>query len=240
MKPLHTRNPSAPEATRKSQRPQEDLTDWYPEPHPYMLLTLVEALPSVPPMFHQELIQYTERTFKENRDDDWDHGVMPSSVHLKPKDAPEEEVDSGLVVWAAGNTLRKLARDLMGGVREQITSRYWAVPSIFAIGDCTSTSYAPTAQVASLQGAYLTPMLQVDAVFDLMQPTRSPPINSPPPFPPSLPSISLYFIRSFLSSLSLGPPLLGRQDNAHNISLIPSTITHILHVSRFLHPILDV
>jgi NADH:ubiquinone reductase (non-electrogenic) len=26
---------------------------------------------------------------------------------------------------------------------------------IFAIGDCTSTSYAPTAQVASQQGAYL-------------------------------------------------------------------------------------
>jgi NADH:ubiquinone reductase (non-electrogenic) len=27
--------------------------------------------------------------------------------------------------------------------------------SIFAIGDCTATSYAPTAQVASQQGAYL-------------------------------------------------------------------------------------
>lgn len=27
--------------------------------------------------------------------------------------------------------------------------------SIFALGDCTSSSYAPTAQVASQQGAYL-------------------------------------------------------------------------------------
>ena len=26
---------------------------------------------------------------------------------------------------------------------------------IFAIGDCTATSYAPTAQVASQEGAYL-------------------------------------------------------------------------------------
>ncbi|KIJ58141.1 hypothetical protein HYDPIDRAFT_119919 [Hydnomerulius pinastri MD-312] len=111
MKPHHTRNPSAPEATRKSQRPQEDLTNWYPELHHYMRLTLVEALPSVPPMFHKELMQYTERTFKENRDDDWDH------------DAPEEEVDCGLVVWATGNTLRKLARDLMGGVGEQVNKR---------------------------------------------------------------------------------------------------------------------
>jgi NADH:ubiquinone reductase (non-electrogenic) len=31
--------------------------------------------------------------------------------------------------------------------------------SIFAIGDCTATSYAPTAQVASQQGAYLARML---------------------------------------------------------------------------------
>ena len=32
-----------------------------------MRLTLVEALPSVLPMFSKELIQYTERTFKESR-----------------------------------------------------------------------------------------------------------------------------------------------------------------------------
>lgn len=31
--------------------------------------------------------------------------------------------------------------------------------SIFAIGDCAATSYAPTAQVASQQGAYLARML---------------------------------------------------------------------------------
>lgn len=31
--------------------------------------------------------------------------------------------------------------------------------SIFAIGDCTATSYAPTAQVASQQGAYLARLL---------------------------------------------------------------------------------
>ena len=31
--------------------------------------------------------------------------------------------------------------------------------SIFAIGDCTATSYAPTAQVASQEGAYLARVL---------------------------------------------------------------------------------
>jgi len=34
-----------------------------------------------------------------------------------------------------------------------------AQDSIFAIGDCTATSYAPTAQVASQQGAYLARVL---------------------------------------------------------------------------------
>ena len=34
-----------------------------------------------------------------------------------------------------------------------------ASDSIFAIGDCTATSYAPTAQVASQQGAYLARVL---------------------------------------------------------------------------------
>ncbi len=32
--------------------------------------------------------------------------------------------------------------------------------TIFAVGDCTSTQYAPTAQVASQQGAYLARMLK--------------------------------------------------------------------------------
>jgi NADH:ubiquinone reductase (non-electrogenic) len=37
---------------------------------------------------------------------------------------------------------------------------------IFAIGDCTATSYAPTAQVASQQGGYLARMLHQMAKQD--------------------------------------------------------------------------
>lgn len=42
-------------------------------------------------------------------------------------------------------------------------------PSIFAIGDCTSTSYAPTAQVASQQGAYLARMFKLIAKQDVLE-----------------------------------------------------------------------
>lgn len=41
--------------------------------------------------------------------------------------------------------------------------------SIFAIGDCTATSYAPTAQVASQQGAYLARILAQMAKKDILE-----------------------------------------------------------------------
>lgn len=41
--------------------------------------------------------------------------------------------------------------------------------SIFAIGDCTATSYAPTAQVASQQGAYLARILAHMAKKDVLE-----------------------------------------------------------------------
>lgn len=41
--------------------------------------------------------------------------------------------------------------------------------NIFAIGDCTATSYAPTAQVASQEGAYLARVLQQIAKKDELE-----------------------------------------------------------------------
>lgn len=40
---------------------------------------------------------------------------------------------------------------------------------IFAIGDCTASSYAPTAQVASQQGAYLSRVFKLLAKKDKME-----------------------------------------------------------------------
>ncbi|KIK95023.1 hypothetical protein PAXRUDRAFT_11705 [Paxillus rubicundulus Ve08.2h10] len=162
---------------------EEDLKSWYPELHPYMRLTLVEALPGVLPTFSKELIAYTERTFKESRIDiqtaTMVKGIKPTSVLLKPKDAAEQEVDCGLVVWAAGNTSRQVTKDLMAKLPEEQSNkrgilidnhlRMLGAPSIFAIGDCTSTSYAPTAQVASQQGAYLARMFKLIARRDALE-----------------------------------------------------------------------
>ncbi len=46
---------------------QDDLKSWYPELAGKVRITLVEALPSVLPMFSKQLIDYTESTFKESK-----------------------------------------------------------------------------------------------------------------------------------------------------------------------------
>jgi NADH:ubiquinone reductase (non-electrogenic) len=111
--------------------------------------------------------------------------VKEKSVILQMPDKSIKEVPCGMVVWAAvspilsslpscdinracqrqGNTLRNLTKDLMAQFPSVQTTRRGltvdghlrvsGADGIFALGDCTATSYAPTAQVASQQGAYL-------------------------------------------------------------------------------------
>jgi NADH:ubiquinone reductase (non-electrogenic) len=167
---------------------EEDLKFWYPELASRMKITLVEALPSVLPMFSKALIEYTESTFKEAKIDiltkTMVKEVKERGVVLQMPDKSIREVPCGMVVWAAvcstfsflfhganricqyqGNTLRALTKNLMAQFPSVQTNRrgltvdgYLRVvgaDGIFALGDCTATSYAPTAQVASQQGAYL-------------------------------------------------------------------------------------
>ncbi|KDQ23531.1 putative NDE2, mitochondrial external NADH dehydrogenase [Pleurotus ostreatus PC15] len=149
---------------------EDDLKSWYPELAGKVRITLVEALPSVLPMFSKQLIDYTESTFKESKIEiltkTMVKEVKPKSVVLQNPDKSIVEVPCGMVVWAAGNTGRQVTRDLIAQLPTAQTNRRGIAVddhmrmdgtdgSIFAIGDCTATSYAPTAQVASQQGAYL-------------------------------------------------------------------------------------
>lgn len=126
------------------------------------------------PSFSKQLINYTESTFKESKIDiltkTMVKEVKEKSVVLQMPDKSIQEMPCGMVVWAAGNKGRKLTQDLMAKLPTTQTNRrgllvddylrmQGAQDSIFAIGDCTATSYAPTAQVASQQGAYLARVL---------------------------------------------------------------------------------
>ncbi|GJE93987.1 NADH dehydrogenase-like protein [Phanerochaete sordida] len=148
---------------------EDDLRSWYPELADSIRITLVEALPSVLPMFSKQLIDYTESTFKAAKIDIMTKTMVKeikeNSVVLQMPDRSIAEVPCGMVVWAAGNTLRQVTRDLMAKLPEEQTNRRGitvdeslrmkGARGVFAIGDCTATSYAPTAQVAAQEGAYL-------------------------------------------------------------------------------------
>ncbi|KAI1631093.1 hypothetical protein F4809DRAFT_654304 [Biscogniauxia mediterranea] len=136
-------------------------------------VTLIEALPNVLPMFSKQLIDYTESTFKEEHIE-IKTKTMVKKVTDKTVEAEVTGPDGkkslitipyGLLVWATGNAVRPLIKDLMAQIPAQKESRrglavneYLVVQGakdIWAVGDCAVAGYAPTAQVASQEGAFL-------------------------------------------------------------------------------------
>ena len=96
---------------------QDDLKSWYPELSNKIKITLIEALPSVLPMFSRELIEYTVSTFKESKIDiltgTMVKEIKDKSVVLQMPDKSIKEVPVGMVVWAGGNKARTVSVDLM-------------------------------------------------------------------------------------------------------------------------------
>ena len=165
----------------------EDLRKWIPEIADNFHVTLVEALPNVLPMFSKQLIDYTESTFKE------EHITIRTKTMVKnvtdkfieaevtlPNGKKElETLPYGLLVWATGNAVRPLVKDLMGQIPAQKDARrglnvneYMVVngtENIWAVGDCAVANYAPTAQVASQEGAFLARLFNTMAKTDLIE-----------------------------------------------------------------------
>ncbi|KAL8971043.1 MAG: hypothetical protein Q9183_001239 [Haloplaca sp. 2 TL-2023] len=152
---------------------EQDLKKWIPDITDNFHVTLVEALPNVLPMFSKQLIDYTESTFKEEsisiRTKTMVKKVTDKYIEAeftKPDGSKEmETLPYGLLVWATGNAVRPVVKDLMSQIPAQKDSRrglsvneYLVVngtENIWAVGDCAIANYAPTAQVASQEGAFL-------------------------------------------------------------------------------------
>ncbi|KAK3680100.1 NADH:ubiquinone oxidoreductase [Recurvomyces mirabilis] len=152
---------------------ENDLRKWVPEIADNFHVTLVEALPNVLPSFSKNLIDYTEQTFKEEtieiRTKTMVKNVTEKYIEAQYTDAQGqkqlEQIPYGLLVWATGNALRPVVKDLMSQIPAQKDSRrglavneYLVVKgteNIWAVGDCAIANYAPTAQVAAQEGAFL-------------------------------------------------------------------------------------
>ncbi|EAW07648.1 alternative NADH-dehydrogenase [Aspergillus clavatus NRRL 1] len=165
----------------------EDLKKWIPEIKDNFHVTLVEALPNVLPMFSKQLIDYTESTFKEE-----EITIRTKTMVKKVTDKyieaevtnPDgsknlETIPYGLLVWATGNAVRNVVRDLMNQIPAQKNSRrglavneYLVVngaENIWAVGDCAVTNYAPTAQVAGQEGAFLARLFNTMAKTETVE-----------------------------------------------------------------------
>lgn len=96
---------------------QDDLKFWYPELSNKIKITVIDALPSVLPMFSRELIDYTMSSFKESKIDvltgTMVKEIKEKSVVLQMPDKTIKEVPVGMVVWAGGNKARAVSVDLM-------------------------------------------------------------------------------------------------------------------------------
>ncbi|KAF2822282.1 FAD/NAD(P)-binding domain-containing protein [Ophiobolus disseminans] len=153
-----------------------DLKKWLPEIKDNFHVTLVEALPNVLPMFSKQLIDYTEQTFKEEtitiRTKTMVKNVTDKYIEAE-SNGPDgkkvlERIPFGLLVWATGNALRPIVKDLINQIPAQKDSRrglavneYLVVKgteNVWAVGDCAVANYAPTAQVAAQEGAFLARM----------------------------------------------------------------------------------
>ncbi|KAL3438101.1 hypothetical protein BDV09DRAFT_192367 [Aspergillus tetrazonus] len=166
---------------------EHDLRKWVPEIQENFRVTLVEALPNVLPMFSKQLIDYTESTFKEEsitiRTKTMVKHVTDKYIEAevtKPDGTKElETIPYGLLVWATGNAIRPIVRDLMSQLPAQKNSRrglavneYLVVngtENVWAVGDCAITNYAPTAQVASQEGAFLARLFNTMAKTEAIE-----------------------------------------------------------------------
>ena len=165
----------------------DDLRKWIPEIKDNFHVTLVEALPNVLPMFSKQLIDYTESTFKEEeisiRTKTMVKQVTDKYIQAevtRPDGTKElETIPYGLLVWATGNAIRSVVRDLMSQIPAQAESRrglavneYLVVngtDNVWAVGDCAIANYAPTAQVAGQEGAFLGRLFNIMAKTEALQ-----------------------------------------------------------------------
>lgn len=150
----------------------QDLKKWMPEVSSELKITLVEALPQVLNTFSEKLVEYTEQVFQDTNIDlrtntmikKVDDRMVMGTHKVNGKDE-YVEFPYGMLIWATGNAPRGIVRSLFSKIDEQRNAKRGLLVderllvdgtnNIYALGDCTFTKYAPTAQVAFQEGIFL-------------------------------------------------------------------------------------
>lgn len=148
----------------------QDLKKWMPQIAKDMKVSLVESQPVVLHTFSSELVEYTNHIFQDTNINLVTNSriVKVDDTHvdvMRKSDKSIDKVPYGMLIWATGNSVRGFTKIIMDKFSEQQTSprgllvddqlKLKGSDNIYALGDCTFTKYAPTAQVAFQQGIYL-------------------------------------------------------------------------------------
>ncbi|EEQ40128.1 hypothetical protein CLUG_04257 [Clavispora lusitaniae ATCC 42720] len=156
----------------------QDIHAWMPEVASELKVTLVEALPNVLNMFNKKLVDYTKQVFQDTNIDLKTNTMVKKvdsesvTAQTKAADGSTEmiQIPYGMLIWATGNAPRPIVRNLTSKIEEQKNARRGLLvderllvdgtENIFALGDCSFTKFAPTAQVAFQEGIFLAKHLE--------------------------------------------------------------------------------
>lgn len=168
---------------------EQDLKSWYPELSSRIRITLVEALPSVLPMFSKRLIDYTESTFKESKIDiltkTMVKEIKEKSVVLQMPDKTIKEVPVGMVVWAGGNKPRVVTNELIKKVNSVVAESQTNRRGIAIDG--TPSSYSIFVLPSTLTYTFIVLDVQTTSACSEQTAPSSPSATVPPPPTPPPP-----------------------------------------------------
>jgi NADH:ubiquinone reductase (non-electrogenic) len=150
----------------------QDLTKWMPEVAHDLKVTLVEAKSRVLNTFSDNLVHYTQDIFEDTNIDlrtdtrikEVNDRMVMGTRHVNGTDE-YVEFPYGLLIWATGNSTRGIVSSLFSKIDAQRNAKHGLLvddrmlvkgtDNIYALGDCSTSKYAPTAQVAFQEGIFL-------------------------------------------------------------------------------------
>lgn len=149
----------------------QDLKQWMPEVAKELRISLIEAMPNVLNAFNKKLVEYTKHVFQDTNINLLTNSIVKkvddkTVYYLNKLDQQEHTLPYGMLIWATGNAKRPIIGNLSSKLEEQKNAKRGLLvderllvdgtDNIYALGDCTFTKYAPTAQVAFQEGIFLS------------------------------------------------------------------------------------
>lgn len=154
---------------------KHDLRKAFPEVANRVKISLLEAMPQILPSFDRTLVEYVVKKFRESRSINVLTQSMVTEIKedyivIKETNGNIRHIPYGFLLWVAGNAPRPIVKDLMRKLGKEYQPnprglninghlKVKGTNDIFAIGDASASTFAPTAQVASQQGYYLARLM---------------------------------------------------------------------------------